>query len=93
MIVGPGKVFQLLHHLLHASVTGKRSLLTSCIQIGLLQPERVAFSLRLGQSKPIFQAFKAIHDGPVWHTLTEAQQRIVEGTSGLVRLERFSKKL
>ncbi|KAL3696251.1 hypothetical protein R1sor_010327 [Riccia sorocarpa] len=44
-----------------------------------VQPDRVTFSLRLGQSKPIYEAFKAIREGPVWATLSEAQQRVVDG--------------
>ncbi|CAM6094637.1 unnamed protein product [Calypogeia fissa] len=44
-----------------------------------VQPERVSFSLRLGQSKPIYEAFKAIREGYLWSQLNEAQQRIVEG--------------
>lgn len=43
-----------------------------------VQPEKVTFQLRLGQSKPIFTAFKAIQEGPIWETLSEAQKRIVE---------------
>lgn len=43
-----------------------------------VQPEKVKFQLRLGQSKPIFNAFKAIQEGPIWETLSEAQKRIVE---------------
>jgi oligopeptidase A len=43
-----------------------------------VQPEKVTFQLRLGQSKPIFNAFKAIQEGPIWETLSEAQKRIVE---------------
>lgn len=44
----------------------------------VLQPEKVKFYLRLGQSKPIYNAFKAIQDSPDWKTLSEAQKRIVE---------------
>lgn len=44
-----------------------------------VQPEKVNFQLKLGQSRPIYEAFKAIHEGSLWGTLTEAQQRIVEG--------------
>ncbi len=40
-------------------------------------PEVVTFNLRCSQSEPIYQALKAIVDGPVWTTLDEAQQRIV----------------
>lgn len=31
------------------------------------------------QSKPLYEAFKAIRDGAGWTALSEAQQRIVEG--------------
>lgn len=31
------------------------------------------------QSKPLYEAFKAIREGPGWGDLSEAQQRIVEG--------------
>lgn len=37
------------------------------------------FELRLGQSKPIYEAFKAIRDSPQWETLEEARKRLVEG--------------
>ncbi|XP_050206809.2 probable cytosolic oligopeptidase A [Mercurialis annua] len=43
-----------------------------------VQPEKVKFGLRLGQSKPIYNAFKAIKESSQWHSLTEAQKRIVE---------------
>ncbi|GLT46882.1 hypothetical protein SLA2020_206110 [Shorea laevis] len=43
-----------------------------------VQPEKVKFQLRLGQSKPIYNAFKAIKESPDWPTLSEAQKRIVE---------------
>lgn len=43
-----------------------------------MQPEKVKFQLRLGQSKPIYTAFKAIQESPEWHSLSEAQKRIVE---------------
>ncbi|XP_048334772.2 probable cytosolic oligopeptidase A isoform X1 [Ziziphus jujuba] len=43
-----------------------------------VQPERVKFQLRLGQSKPLYNAFKAIQDSPDWQTLTDARKRIVE---------------
>jgi oligopeptidase A len=45
-----------------------------------MQPEKVAFELKLGQSKPIYNALKEIREGSSWDTLTEAQQRIVEGS-------------
>ncbi|KAK6923235.1 Peptidase M3A/M3B catalytic domain [Dillenia turbinata] len=43
-----------------------------------VQPEKVEFSLRLGQSKPIYDAFKAIRESKEWPTLREARKRIVE---------------
>jgi oligopeptidase A len=43
-----------------------------------MQPEVVAFFILLGQSKPIYQALKAIQTGDVWATLDATQHRIVE---------------
>ena len=43
-----------------------------------VQPEVVAFFIRLGQSKPIYHALKAIRDGDTWATLDATQRRIVE---------------
>ncbi|RDY02506.1 Organellar oligopeptidase A, chloroplastic/mitochondrial, partial [Mucuna pruriens] len=43
-----------------------------------VQPEKVKFQLRLGQSKPIYNAFKAIQESPDWQTLSDARKRIVE---------------
>ncbi|XP_068657697.1 probable cytosolic oligopeptidase A [Aristolochia californica] len=43
-----------------------------------VQPEKVKFQLRLGQSKPIFNAFKTIQESSAWQTLTDACKRIVE---------------
>lgn len=44
-----------------------------------LQPEKVKFELRLGQSKPIYNAFKTIQESPDWQSLSNARKRIVEG--------------
>ncbi|KAF6147355.1 hypothetical protein GIB67_003253 [Kingdonia uniflora] len=44
-----------------------------------VQPEKVEFSLKLGQSKPIYNSFKAIQESSDWSTLSEARKRIVEG--------------
>ena len=44
-----------------------------------LQAEKVKFQLRLGQSKPIYNAFQAIQESPDWQTLSDARKRIVEG--------------
>ncbi|GAA0165930.1 metalloprotease [Lithospermum erythrorhizon] len=43
-----------------------------------VQPEKVEFELKLGQSKPIYNAFKAIRDSPDWNSLSDARRRIVE---------------
>eukprot|EP00963_Diacronema_lutheri_P011261 scaffold1347_cov350-Pavlova_lutheri.AAC.69 len=42
-----------------------------------VQPEQVAFGLRLSQSKPLYEAFCKIRDEK-WSELNEAQRRIVE---------------
>uniref|UniRef100_A0A7S2SYL4 Oligopeptidase A n=1 Tax=Chloropicon primus TaxID=1764295 RepID=A0A7S2SYL4_9CHLO len=42
-----------------------------------VQPEQVAFSLRLSQSEPLYRGFKAIKEGAEWETLSEARKRIV----------------
>lgn len=42
-----------------------------------VQPEQVAFSLRLSQSEPLYRGFKAIREGAEWNGLSEARQRIV----------------
>ncbi|MBV6621527.1 MAG: M3 family metallopeptidase [Rivularia sp. (in: Bacteria)] len=44
------------------------------------QPQIVQFSTRIGQSKPIYNAFKALREGNNWNTLDSAQQRIVESS-------------
>ncbi|KAK8472208.1 hypothetical protein PHAVU_002G143600 [Phaseolus vulgaris] len=43
-----------------------------------VQAEKVKFQLRLGQSKPIYNAFKAIQESPDWKTLSDARRRIVD---------------
>lgn len=43
-----------------------------------VQPEKVKFELRLGQSKPLYNAFKAIQESPDWPSLSDACKRIVE---------------
>ncbi|KAF5463175.1 hypothetical protein F2P56_019111 [Juglans regia] len=43
-----------------------------------VQPEKVKFQLRLGQSKPIYNAFKTIQESPDWQSLNDARKRIVE---------------
>src|SRR4051794_32229490 len=46
----------------------------------VVQPEVVAASLRLGQSRAIYQGFLALRDGPEGKTLDPAQRRIVESS-------------
>ena len=41
-------------------------------------PEVVTFSLRVGQSEPVYRALKGLKEGPSWATLTGPQRRIVE---------------
>jgi oligopeptidase A len=43
-----------------------------------VQPQVVQFANRLGQSQPLYTAFKALKTGETWPQLDEAQQRIVE---------------
>ncbi|PKA58727.1 oligopeptidase A [Apostasia shenzhenica] len=43
-----------------------------------VQPDKVKFQLRLGQSKPIYDAFKGIQDSSSWSSLSDARKRIVE---------------
>lgn len=42
-----------------------------------VQPDQVAFSLRLSQSETVYRGFRAIRDGPEWDTLSEPRKRIV----------------
>lgn len=44
-----------------------------------LQPEKVELELKLGQSKPLYNAFKAIRESSDWEALSDARKRIVEG--------------
>ncbi|XP_042497318.1 organellar oligopeptidase A, chloroplastic/mitochondrial-like [Macadamia integrifolia] len=43
-----------------------------------VQPEKVMFELKLGQSKPIFKAFRAIQQSSDWQTMSDARKRVVE---------------
>ncbi|KAL8246955.1 hypothetical protein R6Q59_008171 [Mikania micrantha] len=45
-----------------------------------IQPEKVEFDLKLSQSKPIYNAFKAIRDSKDWDGLSDARKRIVESS-------------
>lgn len=41
-------------------------------------PKVVEFSLRVGQSKPIFDGLVQIRDGPEWNDLNDTQKRVIE---------------
>jgi oligopeptidase A len=41
-------------------------------------PEVVMFSLRVGQSEPLYRVLKGIKEGPAWSSLSAAQKRIVD---------------
>ncbi|OUL35707.1 M3 family metallopeptidase [Nostoc sp. 106C] len=43
-----------------------------------VQPEVVQFITKLGQSQPVYNAFKALRSSDAWNSLEAAQQRIVE---------------
>lgn len=52
---------------------------TDSIDLEFKQPEKVKFYLRLGQSKPIYEAFNAIRNSSDWDSLSDARKRVVEG--------------
>ncbi|XP_043711338.1 organellar oligopeptidase A, chloroplastic/mitochondrial-like [Telopea speciosissima] len=43
-----------------------------------VQPEKVKFELKLRQSKPIYEAFRAIQQSSDWQTMSDAHKRVVE---------------
>jgi oligopeptidase A len=43
-------------------------------------PKMITFSLRLSQSKPIYQALKALHDAPGFDKLPSANQRVINSS-------------
>jgi oligopeptidase A len=43
-----------------------------------VQPQVVEFFTKLGQSQPLYKAFKALRSSEAWNSLEPAQQRIVE---------------
>jgi oligopeptidase A len=43
-----------------------------------VQPQVVQFVNKLGQSQPIYNAFKELRNSETWATLESAQQRIIE---------------
>ncbi|MEO1131563.1 MAG: M3 family metallopeptidase [Cyanobacteria bacterium J06639_1] len=43
-----------------------------------VQPQVVQFATRLGQSQPIYLAFKALRDSDAWANFADAQRRIVD---------------
>jgi len=46
----------------------------------IVQPEVIQFSSRLGQSKPLYEGFKALRESDVWTDLDMAQRRIIESS-------------
>ena len=44
-----------------------------------VQPEVVKFSLRLQQSRPIYEAIRALKDSDAFDSLSDAQKRIIDG--------------
>ncbi|KAJ0656713.1 putative oligopeptidase A [Helianthus annuus] len=56
-----------------------------------IQPEKVEFDLKLGQSKPLYNAFKAIRESKDWDGLSDAQKRIVEWVMHQLMLTRLDK--
>ncbi|KAK3260316.1 hypothetical protein CYMTET_30719, partial [Cymbomonas tetramitiformis] len=44
-----------------------------------IQPLQVAVGLKFAQSKPLYDAFCALRNGPLWSRLSESQRRIVTG--------------
>lgn len=44
-----------------------------------VQGDRVKLSLRMSQSRPLYEAFQALKEGPDWEGLSTAQKRIVDG--------------
>ncbi|KAH6784686.1 Zincin-like metalloproteases family protein [Perilla frutescens var. hirtella] len=61
---------------LHLKAVKDNAHLRSAIQ--QVQPEKVAFELKLGQSKAVYNGFKAIRESPDWEKLSDARKRIVE---------------
>ena len=43
-----------------------------------LQPDVVRLSLRIAQSRPLYDALLALRDGPQWASLPEGRRRVVE---------------
>ncbi|RZC71243.1 hypothetical protein C5167_034415 [Papaver somniferum] len=66
-------VWGIIHHL--KNVKDSADLRSAVEEV---QPEKVKFLLRLGQSKPIYNAFKAIQESSDWHTLSDSRKRIVQ---------------
>jgi oligopeptidase A len=51
-----------------------------------VQPEVVAFFMRMGQSQPLFQAMTGLREGENWANLTPERQRVVEKALQEMRL-------
>ncbi|KAA8531477.1 hypothetical protein F0562_006170 [Nyssa sinensis] len=68
-----GMVWGIVNHL--KSVKDNPELRSAIEEV---QPEKVEFDLKLGQSKPIYNAFKTIRESSDWEVLSDARKRIVE---------------
>jgi oligopeptidase A len=68
-----GYAWNIVHHLL--SVKNSAPLREAEAEV---QPEVVAASLALGQSRPLYEGFVALRASPAWASLSPARQRIVE---------------
>ncbi|KAI3839984.1 hypothetical protein MKX03_020472 [Papaver bracteatum] len=66
-------VWGIIHHL--KNVKDSADLRSAVEEV---QPEKVKFLLRLGQSKPIYNAFKAIQESSEWQNLSDSRKRIVQ---------------
>ncbi|KAI3937275.1 hypothetical protein MKW92_035162 [Papaver armeniacum] len=66
-------VWGIIHHL--ENVKDSADLRSAIEEV---QPEKVNFLLRLGQSKPIYNAFKAMQESSDWHTFSDSRKRIVQ---------------
>jgi oligopeptidase A len=43
-----------------------------------VQGDRVKLSLRMSQSRPLYEAFQALRDGDAWAGFDDSQKRVVE---------------
>ncbi|MDP6519845.1 MAG: M3 family peptidase, partial [Planctomycetota bacterium] len=51
-----------------------------------MQPRVVSFMMRMGQSRPLFEALRTLRAGPAWGELSSERQRVVEKAIHNMRL-------